>query len=71
MDSLLPVITPTFLLIIIVITIWDFAWKGLALWIAAKQSQKAWFIALLIFNTVGILPILYIFLFSSKNAYKS
>lgn len=47
--------------------IWDAGWKLWALWIAARKNQKIWFVALAIFNTVGILPILYIFFFSKKN----
>ncbi len=37
--------------------------KGLALWQSARHSQKWWFIALLILNTVGILPLIYLFFF--------
>lgn len=52
---------------IILMTIWSLIWKGLALWKAAKKSDKAWFIALLIINTVGILEIFYIYIFSKRN----
>lgn len=47
--------------------IWGIAWKGWALWKAARENSKVWFIALLFINTVGILDILYIFVFSSKK----
>ena len=47
----------------VILLIWETVWKGIALWKAAKETQKYWFIALLILNTVGILPILYIFVF--------
>ena len=47
--------------------IWSAIWKGIALWKAARNSAKAWFIILLIVNTVGILEILYIFVFSKKK----
>jgi uncharacterized membrane protein YiaA len=49
------------------LVIWTLPWKGVALWKAARLSQKGWFIALLILNTVGILEILYIFVFSKKE----
>lgn len=39
------------------------ALKGYALWTAAKKDQKWWFIAILIFNTVGILEAIYIIFF--------
>lgn len=45
---------------------WVLAWKGLALWKAARENQKWWFIPLLVVNTLGILEILYIYVFSPK-----
>lgn len=47
--------------IIIIILIWSLIWKGLALWHSARRSQRNWFIALLILNTLGILEIIYLF----------
>ncbi len=41
--------------------IWTLTWKGLALWKAAKNNHKIWFVIILIVNTVGILEILYIY----------
>jgi hypothetical protein len=52
-----------FLALILVLALWELIWKGIALWKAAKNEQKYWFIAMLIINSVGILPILYIFVF--------
>ena len=46
---------------------WSLLWKGLALWKSARQGQKWWFIVLLIINTLGLLEILYIFVFSREN----
>jgi hypothetical protein len=51
----------------ILLFIWTLIWKGIALWKAARQEQKGWFIALLILNTVGILDILYIYVFGNKK----
>ncbi len=47
-----------------IIIIWVLPWKGVALWRAAKLSQKWWFIVLLVLNTLGLLEILYLFIFS-------
>lgn len=44
--------------------IWTIPWKGMALWRAAKLNHKWWFIALLVVNTLAVLEILYIFIFS-------
>jgi hypothetical protein len=46
----------------------DFARKGLALWKAAKNNHKGWVVALLVLNTLAILEILYIFVFSKKKS---
>ena len=46
--------------VIVILVIWEIIWKGLALWRAAQLEQKGWYIAILILNTVGILPIIYL-----------
>jgi len=53
---------------LIVLVIWDLIWKSLALWHSARKSQKGWFIALLIVNSLGILPIIYLIWFKNKKA---
>jgi len=45
------------------LVIWTLFWNGYALWRSARNSQKGWFVFLLIFNTLGILEILYLSLF--------
>lgn len=61
---------PPFLAIFFVLAIWGSIWKGIALWKAARKNAIAWFIVLLVFNTVGILEILYIFLFAKMEKVK-
>ena len=63
------IITPSGLsLALIYLTIiWTLPWKGYALWKAAKKDHKAWFIILFLINTLAILEILYIFIFSEKH----
>ena len=46
--------------IVIAIVLWTVVLKGYALWHAARGSQKWWFIALLVINTLGILEIVYL-----------
>ena len=48
----------------ILLMAWSLVWKGIALWKSAKRSSALWFIVLLIVNTMGILEILYIFIFA-------
>lgn len=54
-------------LFVLLLIIWSVAWKGVALWKAARNNDKAWFIVLLVLNTAGILEIFYIFFFSNKK----
>jgi|GEM_PF-892084 len=49
---------------------WELGWKGFGLWKAAKNNQSGWFVAILLLNTVGILPLLYIYVFSPKPSNK-
>lgn len=47
--------------------VWIIPWKGVALWRAARNGQKGWFIALLVINTLAILEIIYLLFFSKGN----
>lgn len=47
--------------------VWSLVWKGMALWKAARKGETAWFVALLMINTVGILDILYLYVFSKET----
>ncbi len=49
---------------------WTLPWKGAALWKAAKNSHKKWFVALLLLNTLAVLEIIYIFYFDKKKEIK-
>lgn len=53
--------------LVFLIVAWTLPWTGWALWKAAKGNQKRWFIVLLVLNTLAILEILYIFVFSKKK----
>ncbi|MDP3004173.1 MAG: DUF5652 family protein [Candidatus Azambacteria bacterium] len=52
---------------LIILLIWSVIWKGIALWKAAKNEDLGWFVVMLVVNTVGILEILYIYVFSKKK----
>ncbi|OGN19862.1 MAG: hypothetical protein A3F25_02420 [Candidatus Yanofskybacteria bacterium RIFCSPHIGHO2_12_FULL_45_19b] len=54
-------------MIFAVLLVWSVIWKGIALWRSARLGSKGWFVALLIINTLGILEILYIYVFSKKD----
>lgn len=50
-----------------VLYVWSILWKGLALWRLARLEQRNWFVAILVLNTVGILEIVYLFIFAKKR----
>jgi len=52
---------------LLVLTAWVLVWKGLALWKAARENSRWWFVALMVINTLGILEILYIYVFSKPG----
>lgn len=52
---------------LIIVAIWTTVLKGFALWHAARNSQKEWFIALLILNTLGIVEIIYLVWFRPSS----
>ncbi|MDD2443858.1 MAG: DUF5652 family protein [Desulfotomaculaceae bacterium] len=66
MNNALQILQPNNPLFYLVIT-WAVIWKGIALWHAARNKQLAWYIALLIVNTVGILEIVYLIFFRKKG----
>ncbi len=45
----------------------DLVLRGYALWRAGRNSQKWWFLALLVINTAGILPALYLLFFQPEG----
>jgi hypothetical protein len=47
--------------------VWELTWKGMALWKAARNNDKPWFVLLLLINALGLLSIAYIFVFSKRT----
>lgn len=64
-------ITPSVILIFAVIVVWETVWKGIALWKSGKNKQLPWFVCIFIFNTLGILPIVYLLFFQKRTERKS
>lgn len=52
--------SPFLFCLLIILAIWDMVWKFIALWKSARNNHLAWFICIAVFNTIGILPIIYI-----------
>ena len=60
----IPNIDPSWTPWILLTLVWVLPWKGVALWKAARKKSAPWFVALLVINTMGVLEILYVFIFS-------
>ena len=46
--------------LLLVVAVWSFVWKILALYRAASRKHKIWFVVLFFVNTAGILEIIYL-----------
>lgn len=53
--------------IFVFLMVWDLVWKFVAMRKAGRNNQLGRFVCLAIFNTLGILPIVYIFWFQKKK----
>ncbi len=53
--------------IIAVLVLWDLFWKGISLWRAARRHDKFWFVVLLLINSAGFLPIIYILITEQRG----
>ena len=50
-----------FMVLIGALLVWTLFWKGASMWHAARRHEGVWFVILLLFNTVGILDMIYLF----------
>lgn len=53
--------------LLFLLIIWSGVWKAIALWRAARNNHLGWFVALCVVNTLGILEILYIFIWGKSK----
>jgi uncharacterized membrane protein len=53
--------------ILAIVLLWSTFWKLFSMWKSARKGSIIWFIVIALTNTIGILPILYIYVFSKIN----
>lgn len=46
--------------IVLLLIVWELFWKGIGLWRSAKKGDLIWFIAILLINLFGLIPIFYL-----------
>lgn len=52
---------------LLIVIVWDLVWRCLAVWKSTKNNHPVWSILFVLFATIGILPIIYLFIFSKKG----
>jgi hypothetical protein len=50
-----------------ILIVWELIWKAIALWKCGRNNQPVWFVFILVLNTFGILPIIYLLWFQKKE----
>jgi hypothetical protein len=51
---------PLLFILVIALALFDVILRLIAMWQAARNNQRGWYVALAIFSTAGILPIIYL-----------
>lgn len=52
---------------LVLLVLADVILRGMGMWRAAKKGQQGWFVAMLVINSVGILPVVYMLFFEKKG----
>ena len=55
--------------LLIVLALFEAVLKGIAMWKCGRNNQLVWYVFIFIFNTAGILPLVYL-LFFTRNRKK-
>ncbi|HLW29916.1 MAG TPA: DUF5652 family protein [Brumimicrobium sp.] len=58
---------PWLLPLLFILVIWEMVWKAIAMWKSARNNELGWFLAILLVNSIGILPIVYIMLYKKDK----
>lgn len=54
-------------IVLALLVLWTIPWKAYAVWHAARNDHRKWFLVLLVLNTAAILEIIYIFRVAKKS----
>jgi uncharacterized protein (DUF983 family) len=52
---------------VFILLIFELIMKGFALWRCGRNNQPVWYVLILIINSAGILPLLYLLFFQKKK----
>jgi hypothetical protein len=62
-----PLNVPFALPILIVIVLWSLLWQAAGMWHSARRGEWIWFVIFLLVHTLGILEIIYLFIFAKMK----
>ena len=54
-------------MLLVTLVVWSLVWKGIGLWYSGKRGHVVWFVAILLLNTFGILPLIYLSITKKKK----
>ena len=66
-NEIIPMYWIIFIVLIVILAIFEIIMKGFAMWRASERKSKGWFWVLLVINTMGILPLIYLLTTSPKK----
>ena len=52
---------------IVILIVAELVMKGIALWKCGRNNQPIWYLVILIINSAGILPLMYLLAFQKKQ----
>ena len=52
--------------VLLVVAVIDMAFRGFAMWRSARLEKRSWFIALLVINSMAILPIIFLLMTNAE-----
>lgn len=52
---------------LVLLVLADVILRGMGMWRAARKGRQWWFVAMLVINSVGILPVVYMLFFEKKG----
>ena len=53
-----------FMFLICIVVVWEIIWKGIGMYQSAQRKNKFWFVLILVTNSIGILPLIYLLFFA-------
>ncbi len=52
---------------IVILIVAELVMKGIALWKCGRNNQPIWYLVILIINSAGVLPLIYLLAFQKKQ----